>query len=91
MKYVPWFLFIGLWVFCINEGLGQTSSQSQENLSSQQQEVSEKKTNFQQRSIYGRYDDSHKINVDIKNKVSNTILPPRKDFKDRIARSLGRY
>lgn len=91
MRCASLFLLVSFLIFYTNGSLGQVSSQSQKNLSDQQQKALEEKTDFQQRSIYGRYDDSHKVTVDIKNKVSNTILPSRKDFKDRITRSLGRY
>ena len=45
----------------------------------------------QQRSIYGRYDDSHEATFNVENEMSRTILLPRKDFKDRIENSFEKY
>ena len=42
------------------------------------------------RNIYGRYSKAKKT-INVENKISSTILHPRKDFKDRIKDSLGKY
>ena len=45
----------------------------------------------QKRSIYGRYDDFDKTPFKVESRLSNTILVPRKDFRDRIKDSFEKY
>ena len=72
--------------------------QSQQLPQPQQPLQEEKKENVEEdfnskvfkRNIYGRYDNTQRA-IKIEDKVSDTVLHSREDFKDRIRNSLGKY
>ena len=68
-----------------------TDEDMEESIENEIQEEPPPKQLSQKRSIYGRYDDFDKTPFKVESRLSNTILIPRKDFKDRIKDSFEKY
>ena len=94
MKY---FIFLCLLILYAVSSIAQLENKVDNNakiddLSTEENEDTKEDFSSQvfKRNIYGRYNKSKKT-INIENKISSTILHPRKDFKDRIGNSLGKY
>ena len=96
MRY---FVFLCLLMFRANDVMAQLDIRVVEDIKPQIDDLSvqpekdiQEDFNSQvfKRNIYGRYDTSKK-KISVENKISETILHPRKDFRDRIRDSLGKY
>ena len=68
-----------------------TDEDLEESIENEIQENPPPKRLSQKRSIYGRYDDFDKTPFKVESRLSNTILVPRKDFRDRIKDSFEKY
>ena len=102
MRY---FIFLCLFILYTNNSIAQTDSELDGELDTdtkiddlsvekEGENTKEDEEDFDsqifKRNIYGRHNKAKKA-INIENKISSTILHPRKDFKDRIRNSLGKY